>query len=709
MDKLQKKRIKRYISWISLVVLVAALAVMPLLASEEAEAEGPQASILSGTVETGTIHTGLFGGGTLTNQDAIEIKIPADVKITEFLVSNGDIVHQGDALATVDRVSLMSAITSVKETMDYLVEEMADVTDESADTKITAQAGGQVKVIYAEEGDNVQDVMLEHGALAVLSLDGMMAVDISRDTELTTGDTVTVILEDETEVSGRVASNMGGVLTVTIADDCFDVGQKVVVLSTDGQHIGAGSLYIHNAWKAVGYTGTVSKIRTSVNKEVSAGTTLMTLTDTEFNAQLESLLSQYRDYENLMLNLFRMYQSNTVTAPCDGKISGVEEDSLHLLSADGSGYRFSLLANAPGSDPDAGYDNHVGMISGMLGSKWLVRMNPVAQEVTDYMADMATVDTSEENMTYFTDMDMVTVYRLVDGQWEIGTAEVGDTLLFALGENGFVWAIHIASAAPETSEPTQPSGPALPTEPVDPTDPALPGDSTLPTEPSTDPENPTDPGTENTPSLEDQFGDFISGGGFGGMAGGGFGGTVQEETFELYDLEGSVLMSVTPQETITLTISIDEQDISHVELGMPVEITVAALKNAQFSATVTDIAGSGTNSGGSSKFSVELTLPLQENMLGGMSAVAYIPLSSRESIPVIPVAALVDKGSRCYVYTGYDEKNQVLINPVEVTVGVSDGQQAEILSGLSLGDNYWYTYYDVLEIDHSVESGISIP
>lgn len=701
MDKTQKKRIKKYISWICLAALVAGLAVMPLLASEEAEAEGPQASILSGTIGTGTIRTGLQGGGTLENQKAVEVKIPSGVKITEFLASNGDIVQQGDALATVDRTSLMAAITSVQETMDYLVEEMATVTDESADTKITAQAGGLVKVIYAEEGDNVQDVMLAHGALAVLSLDGMMAVDISRDTALTTGDTVSVILEGETEVSGRVASNMDGILTVTLEDDGYDVGQRVTVLSPDGQHIGEGALYIHNAWKAVGYTGTVSKIRTSVNKTVSAGATLMTLTDTEFNAQLESLLSQYQDYETLMLELFRMYQSNTVTAPCDGMVSGVDRDSIHLLSNQGSGYQLSLLANAPGADPDAGYDNHVGKITGLLGSKWIVQMNPQAQEVNDYMTDMGNVDTSPENMTYFTDLEMVTVYRLVDGRWEIGAAEVGDILLFALGEKGFVWAIHVSSAGPEPSEPSVPSEPSLPSQPDDSADP------TLPTEPATDPEIPTEPGTEDTPSLEDQLSGLLPGGGFGGMMGGGFGGAAQEESYELYDLEGSVLMSVIPQETITLSIAVDEQDISSVELGMQAEITVAALKNSQFTATVTGIAGSGTNSGGSSKFSVELTLPLQENMLGGMSAVAYIPLSTKEEIPVIPVAALVDEGSKCYVYTGYDEKNQVLTNPVEVTVGVSDGQQAEILSGLNLGDSYRYAYYDVLEIDHSVESGIS--
>ena len=65
--------------------------------------------------------------------------------------------------------------------------------------------------------------------------------------------------------------------------------------------------------------------------------------------------------------------------------------------------------------------------------------------------------------------------------------------------------------------------------------------------------------------------------------------------------------------------------------------------------------------------------------------------------------ALVEENGGTYVYTGYDEKTNTLINPVAVTLGRSDGIHAEILSGLSLGDTFLYSYYDTLEIDHSVE------
>lgn len=703
MDKTMKKRIKKYISFICTVVLVASLAIMPLVATKETQADGPVASILSGTVELGTIDTGLKGGGVLTAQEAVEVVIPTGVKITEFLVSNRETVKTGDPLATVDRVSVMNTIASVQETMDYLVEEMADATDESASTKVTAGAGGLVKVIYAQPGDSVQDVMLRHGALAELSLDGLMAVELHRETGLTTGDRVLVYLEDETELSGRVDSNMDGVLEVTVEDEGYEVGTKVVVTTEDGQRLGSGSLYVHNAWNAVAYTGTVSKVNTKVDKTVKSGTTLLTLEDTDFDAALESLLSQYADYESLMLELFRMYQSNVISAPCDGTVSGVDADSIHLLAADGTGYGLSLLANAPNGDDATGYVNFVGMVTSVsdLGS-WSMVMNPNEIAIVDYL-DLSGVDTSVESMTAVgTHIPTKPIFEYVNGAWISLTAadiSAGDKLIFAHSDASGepVWVVRIEKAAPpDEPTPSEPADPSQPTDPGDPTDPTVPGES--PSEP--------------TPGGDSTQGQFPGGnmGGIGNMGGMGgyFGGTTQESTFELFDLEGSVLMTVTPRQTMTVSIEVDEQDISKVSPGIEAQISVTALKNRTFSAVVSEIGNTGTNNGGSSKFTVELTLDFESDMLDGMTAVVTIPLTSTQDIPVVPVEALAEIGSQTYLYTGYDENDQVLTDPVAVTLGVSDGLYAQVLSGLDTGSQYWYAYYDTLEIDSTAKSDSGI-
>ena len=70
--------------------------------------------------------------------------------------------------------------------------------------------------------------------------------------------------------------------------------------------------------------------------------------------------------------------------------------------------------------------------------------------------------------------------------------------------------------------------------------------------------------------------------------------------------------------------------------------------------------------------------------------------------------ALAEQGARTVVYTALDEKTGEPTDPVPVTVGLSDGKTAEILSGLEVGDTYYYSYYDVLEEDTGVEDRFTL-
>lgn len=670
MDNAKNKRIKKYISRTVLAAVVIYLAIMPMVARSHTGSDGPVASILSGTVETGSIDTVLHGGGTLSQESSVEITIPSGVKLTKFLVENGEAVAQGQPVAEVDRVSVMTAITDVQETLDHLLEEM-NAADSGTGDELVAAAGGRVKLIYAREGDNVADVILEHGALAVLSLDGMMAVKLECATAHATGDSVSVTLSDGAVVTGYVESNLDSTLVVTLEDEGYAVGDKVTVASAEGAELGSGELYVHNAWNATAYSGTVKSVKIQEEDTISAGKTIFTLTDVNGNAELEQLRAQHWEYEDLMLELFRMYQSTTVTAPCDGVVSGIDRNSAHLLSGNSAGHVVSFLSNAPGLDPDAGYENYVGQITGTLGSKWTVQMDPSRQEVVDYIADIANVDVNVENMTSTGDMEMVTVYKLVDGQWEISTAAEGDILLFAWGESGCVWAVHVGH--------WDPAEPAVP----DATDP------TAPTEPSTDPTAPGDPSfTPDMPQTPS-----TGGSGLGGYAGG----VTEEPEFQLYELQGSAIMEVTAQNTMTLTITVDEQDLHKVSVGMTAEIAVDALKGNVYTAAVTRIGSKGVNNGGSSKFDVELTLERSEDMLDGMSATATFTSDTASHILTIPVAALDQQGSKTIVYTDYDTDSGELIDPVEVTIGIADEEQAQLLSGLDAGDTYYYAYYDTPE------------
>lgn len=696
----RKKKVKRIIALVCIVALVALLVAMPLLAKEEAVTDGPQASILSGNVSIGSIQKELIGGGTLTEEDAILLSVPSAVKLEKFLVSNGDAVTQGTAIATVDRVTVMTAITQVQETLEYLSEQIESNSETDAEESISALAGGIVKIIYAEEGFSAQSVMLQHGALAVLSLDGLMAVDLQTESTLSAGTAVTLTFSDGTQSKGKIEKNLAGSMTVTVEDQNYAVGDTVRVEAEDGSLIGEGELYIYSPWNATAYAGTVESIEVSVGDELDAGDTLMILSDVGYSATYQQLVGQRREYEELMLELFEMYQTQTVTAPCDGVVYGIDQNSAQLLSGGSGGYTLRLLANAPNGDDETLYSNYVGKVTALADNGWVLSLNPEPVLIDDYL-ELSGINTDAALMTQTVlyTKNEAPVFALTDGAWqqvEYASVGEGDILLFATGSDGCpVWCVLLEKAQPE--EPDVPTEPDTPTEPDKPSEPDVPTNPDTPTDPgqSDIPNNPSSPGGS---SAQPGF-SYPSGNGFGSMGdmsgiGGMDGMTEQEPEFELYGLQMAQIATVTPQLTMALEITVDELDVTALQVGMSAQVKIDALGGEKYTATVAQIGNTGTNNGGNNKYTVKLTMERAENMLSGMTATATIVLSTVNEVLTIPADALSELGNQTVVYTAYDEENDSLTNPVTVQVGVSDGETVQIVDGLTDGQTYYYAYYD---------------
>ena len=704
MDKAKKKNIKRIVAAICIVAVVAILAAMPLIAKQAPATDGPKASILSGTVSTGNINTELIGGGTLAEEDAQIIEIPSAVKLKEFTVSNGDILKEGDTIATVDRVTVMTAITQVQETLEYLSEQIEKAGDIVTEEDVTALAGGTVKILYAKKGDLVQNVMLEHGALAVLSLDGLMAVDLETETTLPVSTAVTVTMSGGKNAAGKIVKNLAGEVTVTVEDKGYSVSEAVQVTAKDGTALGSGELYIYSPWNATAYAGTVKSVKVGEGDKLSAGKTIMVLEDVGYSATYRQLISQRQKYEEMMLELFQMYQTETLTAPCDGVVSGIDKDSLQLLSDNGQGFVLSFLANAPNGDDQTQYYNYVGKVTAVANNGWVMNVNPQAVPIADYL-ELTGVNLDEALMTQtvLNTKTEVPVFTLTEGVWTLvdrATIGSGDILLFASDEQGnLVWSVLVQKAAQQPGNPGGADTPGGNQQPGAPTDPSTPEDPGTNTDPST----PTTPGSTDTPSTPGGSTGFPSGGMTGNFPSGGM--TEPEAEFELYSLEMVQVATVTSQNKITLDITVDEQDIKALQLGMTAQVKIDALGGEKYTAAVTEIGGTGTSNGGSSKYTVKLTMDRAENMLAGMNATATIVLSAVKDVLSVPAQALVEVGNQTFVYTNYDAQTETLLNPVTVKIGSSDGTTAEILEGLESGQTYYYPYYDTLEISYTPDFG----
>lgn len=856
MDKTKKKQIKKIVSWCLMAAVVAGLTAMPLLAKKEAEANGPVVSVYSATVEAGTVRTALHGGGTLRTEGIEDVKLPSGVKITEFLVKNGDAVAAGTPLAAVDKVSVMTAITSVTETLEYLQSEMKTAKNEKVSSTVAATAGGRVKKVFAQKGDNVQEVMLRDGCLALLSLDGLMAVKIEKKLDILTGDTVTVTLAEGTEVSGRIESNLDGVIVITLEDDNYEIGQSVKVTTRDGAEVGSGELYVHNAWKATAYSGIIQTASAKEETKVSAGTTLFTLTETDFHGKLEYLSALHGEYEQLMQDLFKMYHSGTIVAPCDGTVSGVDRDSAHLLSTDTVDYRLDLLrseAPAEGNgitvmllsnvvwdepakslcDPQQGEDcpetdpqrhdpaclkacqrnrscaatgrhypdcldscthgdrpeqcggtryhhsdcirscvngvtegschskkHNLTCIQSCVSSDGSRDCPAVGQHKASCIESCTHADKADKcgaNLHHYPDCIRCCITS-DSGTVQCPSVKHNGNCFFAAMTYKAKVAIVTGVGSSELVVRWDASGQEYEVEKTASgwkfvANPDFNVDLLVASGPRVTVSN---PGAykvgdvifvitgykSNRPEwtgisvfmrvsgnadldldldgLMDSITDKLTGmlmpefdlsalmGQFAGFGNFGFFAQPPVEEDKLFDLEGSTLMTISPQDTASLVIQLDQQDVAKVQVGQKAMVKVEALGEELFEATVAEVSGRGTNRGGSSKFAVKLELPKMPDMLDGMSATASVPMEEKQNVPVIPVAALCEQGALTVVYTALDEKTGEPADPVPVTVGLSDGITVEILEGLQIGDTYCYSYYDTLELDTGVEERFTL-
>ena len=809
MDKTKKKNVRRYILWGVLAVVVAGLAMLPALARQQDAQDGPVASVLEAMVKEGSVQATVRGGGTLEAGDGEDIELPSEVKITEFLVKNGQEVKKGDPVAKIDKVSALTAVTEIRTSMAAVEKQMETFSDEKSASTVTAPAGGRVKAIYANPGDSVTQVLVEHGALALLSLDGRMCVTLTVSSQLIPGDSIPVTLDSGKTVTGRVESNLNGELTVTIADNGYAVGDTVTL-----EGLGSGSLEIHNPWLATAFNGTVSQVNIRLEQTVSSGGSLFTLKDTDYTAQRELLAETHRDYEELLQKLLTWQDTGVITAPCDGLVSGIDTDSTHLLAAedeeltasflnaDGGAFRLVLLSQVtqtctgddkcPLKGTDSGHQDgcpkackhatsegvctasehfddcimacthaenpedcpatgahHTDCIKACIetnqegkcpatkyhydGCIEKCTESAVSGECPAHIhkkgciescisADTAgkctaghhKADCIESCIVSKSADDPCPATKHKDGCYFQNATYTGKVFkVVSVGSGVLVgyWDSTVYDVVKTASGWARKDGQPFSTNNCVQAD-TIPasgsyqaGDTLLSVTVTKDGESQS-LGLVKISSGSQMPGFDLSGlmGMMGGFSMGGYGGTGSGSSTQLYSLDGDVLLTVTPLDTMTVTIAVDEKDIASVKTGMTAQLTMNALPDETFEGQVTRVAQTGSGNGGSSKFDVEITLSRESDMLPGMSTTAQLTLYEKMDVLTLPVAALRDEGGKTLVYTGKDKKTGEPANPVEVTTGLSDGENVEILSGIDSGTTVYYSYYDTVTESDAVET-----
>ena len=178
-----------------------------------------------------------------------------------------------------------------------------------------------------------------------------------------------------------------------------------------------------------------------------------------------------------------------------------------------------------------------------------------------------------------------------------------------------------------------------------------------------------------------------------------------------------VLCTIYDLSYLTMTLDVDELDISSIAVGQTVSVVADAVEDTVYTGVVTKVSVAGTSTGSATTYPVTIRIDETDGLLPGMSVDATITLDSAEDVLAIPSAAL-NRGDTVLITadspsaagaeaqqpedgtdaetsagggdaeTAGDESSQYV--SVQVTTGVSDGNYIEITSGLQEGDTVVY-------------------
>ena len=330
--KKRNRRIRRIVIILAVVALLLAYAVNTLQKRVRETVAAQTDAIKSSVVTIGTVSTTVSGSGTIRDMDTEEISVPAGVKITEVLVESGDKVLSGDVLATVENADVLNALADVQKQIDAKDAEMENAASEAVDEILRAKVSGRIKKIYAQPGDGVAACMVRNGALAVISQDGYMALEIEN-SSLKTGDTVSLLRADGSSLTGEVDRIYSGKVVILTDDRLPEVEEELTVKNSAGEILGHAAVYIHSPVRVTGYTGTVDYLSVKENDNVWEGASIFRLRDTKTPARYDSIVKEREELEKTLLALLTIYRDGALCAPFDGTVLTVEYDEDNNMAA----------------------------------------------------------------------------------------------------------------------------------------------------------------------------------------------------------------------------------------------------------------------------------------------------------------------------------------------------------------------------------------
>ena len=151
--------------------------------------------------------------------------------------------------------------------------------------------------------------------------------------------------------------------------------------------------------------------------------------------------------------------------------------------------------------------------------------------------------------------------------------------------------------------------------------------------------------------------------------------------------DGTTIASVADMNDLIFRGNIDETEVGRLVQGMSMRITVGALHDLAFDATLEYISPKAVEQGGANQFEVKAAVRVEGDvyMRSGYSANAEIVLEEADKVLSVPESAIEFSGDTAFVYVLEPGTSPKVYRRTRVEAGLSDGVDIEIRSGVEEG------------------------
>lgn len=586
-----------------------------------------ETTVQSAEAKTGTISTTVEGTGSVSNGAATDVVVPTGIKVKEVLVESGDTVEEGQVLATLDEASIASELLEVKENIESVEDEIDDLSSDAQTEGTTEYL--QAKVLNGELTELQEAETTLTGLLETQTITATCAGTVS-----------SVNVEADTEITKSSGSSLSGSSTSGSSSGSSSSGSSSSAAATGMSTAGSSTSESSDSSETTTSSDSTSSTNTSPSGTyslmfLSASISGTSASSAESTTDTTEAQSQSTDSKAVYVST----ESDTTETSDSEKITSVD---------------VKVTAPKTGEKPQTTItetDQYTGTISWNCstdtfeaGTSYTADIRLTAKDgyvfSAKFLPEISGADITSEVLENDAGQSVLRIKAKFTKTSAKDSNNNGSNNNGSSNDTGSSTGNNGNSSNGNTSNSGTASG-AISSG----------GASSGSTSGVNESGATATGGTTGGTALgSSESGSSDSGSAAGSSDSSDSVSTDGSSTSTQYSAYETAAFSIASDEKATVSINVDELDITSVKEGQTAKITLDAIDGEEFEGTITSVSSEASSGSSSAKYPVEITFDKTDDMRIGMTASASISIDEAEDAVLIPVDALQEKGNKTRDY-----------------------------------------------------------